>query len=395
MESGGAAVPYGTIAADLALQGQVLTAKDLKAAAFGGTVSGSGQADLGAAGGPNYRLHYQLDNVAADQLLRAAGVEPQLSGSLTARGDISARGSTREALQATAKASCELVLTDGVLSAVHVAGAKRVDELPFERVRVDLVYAGKKLELNTFNMEALGGVLAVGGSADFNSPGNPGYRLELQLTNVDAAAFFHTFSDTKEITGRLTLKSGMTARGSSVEALQKTARGEFTLHLEKGVIKRYGVISSVLSFLNVSQLLDFRLPDLMTTGMPYQSIDGTYAVKDGLVNTTDLTMLSPAIMMTVVGDADLVNRNLDLKVGVQPFQGFGRIISRIPVIGWILTGRKKSVLVFYFDVKGRFEDPTITSISSSSLPKGVYNIFKRVLNLPEQLVTDPMKVIMD
>ena len=39
---------------------------------------------------------------------------------------------------------------------------------------------------------------------------------------------------------------------------------------------------------------------------------------------------SPAVGMTIVGDADLVTRDLDAKIGVQPFQTVGRVVNRKP-----------------------------------------------------------------
>jgi uncharacterized protein YhdP len=192
----------------------------------------------------------------------------------------------------------------------------------------------------------------------------------------------------------MSLWAELTAYGDSAAALKKSLQGSMTVHLEDGVIKKYGFISTVFSILNLSRIVDFRIKDLDITGTPYDDIDGRFVFKEGAFSTRDLSLHSPALNMTVVGKADYVNQELDIKVGVQPFQTVGRIVGRIPVIGWILTGGKKSVVVAYYEVKGKWDNPTITSVSMSALPSGVYNIFKRALNLPEEMYTQPGKVFM-
>jgi hypothetical protein len=70
------------------------------------------------------------------------------------------------------------------------------------------------------------------------------------------------------------------------------------------------------------------------------------------------------------------------------------IISRIPVIGWILTGNDNRFLITYFKVKGNWGDPTVTSANISELPQSIFNVFKRVFTLPENMITNTGNVFM-
>jgi hypothetical protein len=144
----------------------------------------------------------------------------------------------------------------------------------------------------------------------------------------------------------------------------------------------------------VSQLLDFRLPDFVSTGMPYDTIDGSYDFADGKVTTSDLSVHSPSLNMTLVGSADLISKELDLQAGVQPLQTVGRVISRIPIAGWLLTGNKKRLVVVYMTAKGGWDNPEVTITPMTSLSSKVIGIFKRTLNLPGELVAEPGKVIL-
>jgi uncharacterized protein YhdP len=176
--------------------------------------------------------------------------------------------------------------------------------------------------------------------------------------------------------------------------LKKTAKGSVELHLRKGTINKFQVLSGVFSILNVSQLLEFRLPDMALTGLPYESIDGTVSLAGGIAATSDLVVKSPSLNISIVGKADLVNEELDMKVGVQPLQSVGKIVNRIPVMGWILTGGDRQLIVTYFEATGKWGDPKVSAIPVQSLSSGVFNIFKRTFQLPEKMITDTGEVIM-
>jgi len=78
---------------------------------------------------------------------------------------------------------------------------------------------------------------------------------------------------------------------------------------------------------------------------------------------------------------------------VQPLQTVDKVVNRIPIVGWILTGKDRSFITTYFEAKGPIEDPQVTAVPVKSLAKGVLNIFKRVFQLPGRLVTDTGEVM--
>ena len=87
---------------------------------------------------------------------------------------------------------------------------------------------------------------------------------------------------------------------------------------------------------------------------------------------------SEAMNISALGKVDLVKNEVDATIGVQPLQTVGKIVNRIPVVGWILTGKGKTFLTTYFEAKGTVEDPSVKAIPVKSMAKGVLNIFVRV-----------------
>jgi uncharacterized protein YhdP len=176
--------------------------------------------------------------------------------------------------------------------------------------------------------------------------------------------------------------------------LEKSVHGQVTLQLKRGVIYKFPLISKVFSLLNVSQLLDFRLPDLVSAGMPYDLITGSFAFADGSVATSDLSMNSTSVNLSLVGTSNIVKHEIDTIIGIQPLQTVGKVVNRIPVIGWLLTGKSRRFLVVYYSAKGKWSDPTIAVLPEKSLSKGVYGIFRRIFRLPGALIDDPGRVIL-
>ncbi|MBV5349712.1 AsmA-like C-terminal domain-containing protein, partial [bacterium] len=102
--------------------------------------------------------------------------------------------------------------------------------------------------------------------------------------------------------------------------------------------------SKIISILNVSQLLTFSLPDMARDGMPFNEITSTIGVKDGVLSTQDFFIDSNVMHVTSVGKIDSVKETIDMLIGVQPLQTVDRVISRIPVVGWILSGGDGSMI---------------------------------------------------
>jgi hypothetical protein len=86
-----------------------------------------------------------------------------------------------------------------------------------------------------------------------------------------------------------------------------------------------------------------------------------------------------------VGHLNLRQNIIDAKVGVLPLVTVDTLLSKIPLIGYILTGKRKGLLVFYFDVKGPISDPAVSMISVTSVGDAILGIIGRTLTTPIRL----------
>jgi uncharacterized protein YhdP len=168
----------------------------------------------------------------------------------------------------------------------------------------------------------------------------------------------------------------------------ETSRGGFNITVHDGVLHRFAFLSKVFSLLNVSQILTLKLPDMAREGMPFNSLQGSFSLEKGKLTTEDLFVSSNAMNLSLIGDIDLVNEELDLVLGIKPFRTVDKIITRIPIAGWLLTGEEKALITAHFEIKGPSGDPVVRPIPVSSISEKVIGIFKRVLGLPGKVITD-------
>lgn len=248
--------------------------------------------------------------------------------------------------------------------------------------------------LQTLTAGVMGGKLTAKGRIAPGGDKGDRYDLTVDISRADAEKLFEALNISREVTGSLTVHGDLTARGNTLHDIKRSALGNIRLTMNNGTLRKFNTLSKVFSILNISQLLKFKLPDMASGGMPYSSIKGSISVKDGILATQDLFITSNAINVSIVGNADIVKEELNLTIGAQPLQTVDKIVNRIPIVGWLLTGKDKDVVTAYFEAKGKWSDPQVSAIPVKSMGKGILNIFIRAFELPVKLFTDTGEVIL-
>lgn len=266
--------------------------------------------------------------------------------------------------------------------------------IEFKKLQGTVSYENNILYLQPLECAAMHGNVSGEARIDFGTIGGPRYQLNYNLQKVSAEQFTLAAGVKKqEITGSLTLQGELTAKGKTGDELKSTALGSAKVHFEKGKLKKFAVLSKIFSLLNVSQLLKFHLPDMVSGGMPYNKLTATLEIKDGVISSNDLYVASDAMNISAVGKVYLVKDEMDATIGVKPLQTVDKVVSHIPIVGWILVGKNKALITAYFEAKGKIGDPQVEAIPVKSMAKGAFNIFKRVFSLPTSLFTDTGEVI--
>ena len=264
----------------------------------------------------------------------------------------------------------------------------------FSKLSASLKNEGGLLKLQGLNTSIFGGRLSLNGQLARTEGQTPKWDLSFLLEQAKVADLLQILSIGREVRGQTTVRGRLSASGDQLDEIKKTASGAITLKVERGVLKRFNSLSKVISILNVSQLLSFSLPDMARDGMPFNQITASIGIKNGILTTQDFFIDSNVMHVTSVGTIDISKETLDMLIGVQPLQTVDRIVSRVPVVGWVLSGGDGSLITTYFEAKGSWENPEVTAIPVKTMAKGTLDIFRRVFELPVKLFTDTGEVIL-
>ena len=167
-----------------------------------------------------------------------------------------------------------------------------------------------------------------------------------------------------------------------------TAKGGMHLEVKEGTLRKFHGLAKVFSLLNVSQIFAGKLPDMDQDGMPFNYLEGSMRIADGLLHTEDLRINSEAMNLSLIGSRNLRDDTLDFILGVMPLRTVDKVITSIPIAGWVLTGEEKALLTAHFKIEGTGDDPLVTPIPINSVSGTVLGIFRRTLGLPGKLVND-------
>jgi uncharacterized protein involved in outer membrane biogenesis len=227
-----------------------------------------------------------------------------------------------------------------------------------------------------------------------NSDKRAPLKVSGHIEDIDAQVFHRDFFKKPGlISGQL--YADFYLEGQPKTGFWKQARGGINLQVHDGVLNKFNALSKVFSLLNVSQLFTLKFPDLKTEGMPFSLLEGSLRIADGYMHTEDLAVTSEAMNLSLIGSQKLEDNSLDFVLGVMPLRTVDKIITSIPIAGWVLTGDNKALLTAYFKIEGEGDNPQVSAIPINSLSDSVFGILKRTLQLPGKLIKDIGSVVKD
>ena len=289
---------------------------------------------------------------------------------------------------------------DGASPKIELDATLRVDAgtvngADFRKLNAGLKFSRGILNIETLEAGFFEGNLKGKGKVSIHPDGQNHYEaiFSIERMSLEKLQSFLGIRDSM-VTGNLWLAGDVSATGRNADDLKKTAAGIFQVRAERGVLKKFSVLSKIFSMLNVLQLAKFQLPDMAKDGMPYDTITAHLSLHDGVFFSEDFFIGSDAMQISGVGKVDFLKKELDNTVGVHPLQTMDRIAAKIPVAGWLLTDEKGNLITVHFKVDGAWDDPKVNPVPARSIAKGTLDIFRRFFQLPEKLITDTGEVIL-
>jgi uncharacterized protein YhdP len=163
-------------------------------------------------------------------------------------------------------------------------------------------------------------------------------------------------------------------------------KGNFHVDITNGKISKFTMLSKMLSMFSISRILEFRKPDLMSKGMPFDRTEADFVLDNGTITTENLLLKSHAMNLSAVGTIDLTKKQIDLTVGAQLLQTIGKILGNIPIAKEFFTGKNKSMTIAYFKIKGTYKDPDVSPMTIKSLTSPILKFFKTIIDIPRDII---------
>lgn len=164
------------------------------------------------------------------------------------------------------------------------------------------------------------------------------------------------------------------------------SRGSLYLYSRKGRVYKLTALSKLFALLNATEILRGRVPDLTGKGFPYDRFEVAGKMMDGVLFVEEGVIEGQALKIFLEGKVDLRSGKVDLTVLVAPFRTFDVLLSNIPILGYVLTGKSKTFLSLPFKVEGDFRQPEIFPLPPQAIGKGLLGIVERTLKVPIKLV---------
>lgn len=185
--------------------------------------------------------------------------------------------------------------------------------------------------------------------------------------------------------GTFLLEAKLRAKGRR-DLLRESSTGSIYLFSAQGRIYRLRLLSRLFSVLNVMEMFKGRFPDFTGEGFPYDRLEITGHIKDGCLMIQEGVIEGPALKVFGEGTVDLPTGRLDLVVLIAPLRTVDTLLSRIPLVGHVITGKSRTFLSFPFKVEGTLHDPKVTPLPPTAIGKGLLGVMRRTLELPFKVI---------
>jgi len=216
----------------------------------------------------------------------------------------------------------------------------------------------------------------------------PGLKFAFNGEGLDGRAMLKDFANFGRIEGKTSARVSVATNGGSQQEMASMLKGSAELRFTDGAVRGIN-IAQMLRKLGTATLSGWdEQPEQKTD---FSELSATFTIMDGIAETRDLKLASPALRVTGAGEADILRRALDFKIEpkvVASLEGQGGESE--------LTGLPVPVIVkgpwakpkIYPDIAGILNDPKAAYENLKKLGISAQAIAPETLNALESQVEE-------
>ena len=274
--------------------------------------------------------------------------------------------------------------------------AGRWRKLMFEGMTAKMNLRDKGLSIEDFRANLAHGILMANGHVITGKEQRMFFSGDIRLAEQPIDELLEALGmENKGIKGGLNLDAQITMTGKEKEDLIPSLAGKARFSLNQGLLKQSRVIINVLNFLSLQNIYKKRPPELKGEGFYFESMTADITIDKGILSTDNFVMRSPVFNAVGYGKVEIPGKSVDFVLGTQPHGTIDDLVGMIPILGYIITGEKGSVLLYPFEIKGSYLNPVVRFIPFDKLGAGVGGVLKRLLLSPIKILKDINNAVKD
>lgn len=255
----------------------------------------------------------------------------------------------------------------------------KIGSLSYAELASSLAYYHDRLKFNDFVFNSNGGKCRASAEIDFRGD-LPMFKTKMNVRDVELADLFaEIWPNMDKVTGKMDAEGAFSGKGLAWGDARKNLDGTMHFKVVDGQLAQFSGISSVFSVLNVVPMFQTRTGRQEGKGLPFEFVSGDMAIKNGVGRTTNMVLEGNVVRMSGAGDFDFSKGEVSILLGVKPFTSLDKLLSSVPIAGKLLTGDEKSLIVYYYEVKGDMGNPVATAVPSETIGRTLIGFVRRLL----------------
>jgi len=159
-----------------------------------------------------------------------------------------------------------------------------------------------------------------------------------------------------------------------------------TIRVDHGILSSFKAYNNLLAFINtVPALASLSSPGFSDKGFVIDQGLIKFTVYKGDVLTFDSILIKgKSATISGEGTVDLKTKKINVDLAIQTSRGIGSLIGDLPVVGYILTGKNKSIMTVGLHIGGTLERPITKTSPIKDVLLLPFRMIERTFNPPKR-----------
>ena len=251
----------------------------------------------------------------------------------------------------------------------------------FKEMNASIEMEKDLVHFNPVGMRIDGGNISAAASYHRNDEDPLLFEAAAVASGIEIEPMLAAFGVKKQILAGTLKGSGALWATRGAQPFSSGLNGDLRLEADNGRLWKFQVMAGIFSVVNI-----LSIDELFEEGLPYKTLSGSFTVRDGMISTEDMNLDSASLRMSASGEIDLPNSSINGVLAMHPLVTIDKIVSNIPLAGYIITGRNESTASIYFGVEGPLKEAEVSLLPVKSVEEGVLGILERLIKTPIRLL---------